>query len=181
LRQNRDHSVFLLSVSAFRIPTSEFLSPSQLLCFCLSPYALCSLPHAPSSHFFLFYLQSSSQYQRMPTVPGLPVGRHPDGPLAGNRTLMLANTATDASFRIHIRSLKPYLNLNPASRRRGRFKRRFVLHFQPPLPVADDSSPAAVGSGRYGAVVISGGVFSRFKAGILEFNVLCIGFCDSQF
>ena len=94
---------------------------------------------------------------------------------------MLANTATDASCRIHIRSLKPYLNLNQASRWWERFKRSFFVHFQTPFPVADDSTPAAVRSGRYGAVIIAGGVFSRFKTGILEFYVSCICFCDSQF
>ena len=102
----------------------------------------------------------------MVAVPGFPVGRHSDGPFAGHRAFMLANAAADASLRIDIGLLKPYLNLNPGSGRWGRFKRCFFIYFQPPFPVGDDSSPAVVRCRIFGdvAVIIAGGVFGRIKS-----------------
>ena len=43
----------------------------------------------------------------MLAVAGFSVGCHPDGPFAGNRTLMLANAAADAALGIDIRPLEP--------------------------------------------------------------------------
>jgi hypothetical protein len=54
----------------------------------------------------------------MVAVARFPVGRHPDGAFSRNRTFMLADTATDAIFRINIGLLKPYLNFNGTPRRR---------------------------------------------------------------
>jgi hypothetical protein len=126
------HPLRFVVSSAFRIPTSYFF----LFPLPHSDFRLRQVPLLPS------------QKQCMLTVAGFPVGGHPDGPFAGYRALMLANTATDAALRIHIRFLKPYLDLKPVSRPRGRFKRGFVVYLQSPFPVADDSSPAPVRSGR---------------------------------
>ena len=99
----------------------------------------------------------------MIAIAGFSVGRYPDCPFSGDRTFMLAYSATDASLRINIRYLKPDQDLQPASGREGRLKRNGTVHLQPSFPVADDAAPWAVSGRRYDAVIIAGRVFGRFQ------------------